>query len=148
MGCCSIPMCGPHPWPRRDSAGSLTCVLRVCFRYPRFLCAPHPTSRWRSYLVPGSQGQDRDNPGAKTTEAPQSLYISLCKALSFRNGEGGIRTRGALSGTLVFETSTISRSVTSPDKLFDFHDRRGPSASDRSGDCTLDGSILQETVAQ
>ena len=30
------------------------------------------------------------------------------------NGEGGIRTLGTLTGTLVFETSTIGRSVTSP----------------------------------
>mgnify|MGYP001476218309 CR=1 FL=1 len=31
-----------------------------------------------------------------------------------RNGEGGIRTRGTASGTLVFETSSISHSDTSP----------------------------------
>ena len=30
------------------------------------------------------------------------------------SGEGGIRTLGTLTGTLVFETSTIGRSVTSP----------------------------------
>jgi hypothetical protein len=32
-----------------------------------------------------------------------------------KTGEGGIRTRGAHKGTLVFETSSISRSDTSPD---------------------------------
>ena len=30
------------------------------------------------------------------------------------SGEGGIRTHGAREGTLVFETSTIGHSVTSP----------------------------------
>lgn len=30
------------------------------------------------------------------------------------NGEGGIRTLGGLAPTLVFETSTIGHSVTSP----------------------------------
>ena len=32
------------------------------------------------------------------------------------SGEGGIRTLGTLAGTLVFETSTIGHSVTSPSK--------------------------------
>ena len=31
-----------------------------------------------------------------------------------KNGEGGIRTRGTRKGTLVFETSSISHSDTSP----------------------------------
>lgn len=33
------------------------------------------------------------------------------------NGEGGIRTLGGLAPTLVFETSTIGHSVTSPGEL-------------------------------
>ena len=59
---------------------------------------------------------------------------ALCKRarLGFRrvrlgapssSGEGGIRTHGTLAGTLVFETSTIGRSVTSPVPLWrDFDD--------------------------
>ena len=39
-----------------------------------------------------------------------------------KNGEGGIRTRGTLMSTLVFETSSISRSDTSPTaELFPTH---------------------------
>ena len=34
--------------------------------------------------------------------------------LSLKNGEGGIRTPGTLTSTLVFETSSISHSDTSP----------------------------------
>ena len=34
-----------------------------------------------------------------------------------KNGEGGIRTRGTVNSTLVFETSSISRSDTSPSSL-------------------------------
>ncbi len=36
------------------------------------------------------------------------------------SGEGGIRTLGTLTGTLVFETSTIGRSVTSPSGFIRF----------------------------
>ena len=47
-----------------------------------------------------------------------SLYISAKTAHSRHsmrnNGEGGIRTRGAVTRTLVFETSSFSRSDTSP----------------------------------
>jgi hypothetical protein len=35
-----------------------------------------------------------------------------------RNGEGGIRTRGTASRTLVFETSSIGHSDTSPNIYF------------------------------
>ena len=34
------------------------------------------------------------------------------------NGEGGIRTRGTLKSTPVFETGSLSRSDTSPENLF------------------------------
>jgi hypothetical protein len=44
----------------------------------------------------------KKSPGRVTTRA------------SRRSGEGGIRTLGALASTLVFETSTIGHSVTSP----------------------------------
>ena len=42
-----------------------------------------------------------------------SLVTSYGRAIS-KGGEGGIRTLGTLAGTLVFETSTIGHSVTSP----------------------------------
>ena len=35
----------------------------------------------------------------------------------FRGGEGGIRTHGTVSGTMVFKTITFNHSVTSPEKL-------------------------------
>jgi hypothetical protein len=38
----------------------------------------------------------------------------LAMAATFRSGEAGIRTLGTLARTLVFETSTIGHSVTSP----------------------------------
>jgi hypothetical protein len=38
----------------------------------------------------------------------------LAMAASLKSGEAGIRTLGTLAGTLVFETSTIGHSVTSP----------------------------------
>ena len=40
---------------------------------------------------------------------------ALAPSASHFSGEGEIRTRGTLAGTLVFETSTIGHSVTSPD---------------------------------
>ena len=54
------------------------------------------------------------------------VFPEIAKCCSFRdldarggmkNGEGGIRTPGALSRTLVFETSSISHSDTSPEQL-------------------------------
>ncbi len=62
------------------------------------------------------------------------------------NGEGEIRTRGTLSGTLVFETSTISHSVTSPDELLCLVPLLAAGADNESEDCTLSAMILQETV--
>ena len=47
------------------------------------------------------------------TTSRHRVTMTACTA----SGEGGIRTLGTLAGTLVFETSTIGRSVTSPMKL-------------------------------
>ena len=55
-------------------------------------------------------------PHPQRANAIGSLTI-LCERAVNECGEGGIRTLGTLAGTLVFETSTIGRSVTSPMKL-------------------------------
>ena len=47
-----------------------------------------------------------------------SLVRSYERAIS-KGGEGGIRTLGTLAGTLVFETSTIGHSVTSPMQILE-----------------------------
>jgi hypothetical protein len=43
----------------------------------------------------------------------------LAMAASLKSGEAGIRTLGTLARTLVFETSTIGHSVTSPAVICD-----------------------------
>ena len=51
---------------------------------------------------------------AMKTNTQNERSHRLAMAASLRSGEGGIRTHGALACTLVFETSTIGHSVTSP----------------------------------
>ena len=49
-----------------------------------------------------------------TTKTQNEKSHRLAMAACLESGEGGIRTHGAREGTLVFETSTIGHSVTSP----------------------------------
>ena len=89
----------------------------------------------------------------QSTASMKTCPVRACtnrpyEARSSFNGEGGIRTRGTLSGTLVFETSTISRSVTSPDKLLCCAGRLLVLVHGTNGDCTVGLAILQGTVAQ
>ncbi len=45
---------------------------------------------------------------------PKLLFREIGKYLLGRNGRGGIRTHGTISGTLVFKTSPFNRSGTLP----------------------------------
>ena len=53
------------------------------------------------------------------------IYSVLIEFVSSDCGEGGIRTLGTVSRTTVFETATIDRSATSPERL----PRMGPRGS-------------------
>ena len=58
--------------------------------------------------------------GSNLQEA-RKKYILLspfeCNSIQIFCGEGGIRTPGAVARTTVFETATIDRSATSPERL-------------------------------
>src|SRR5262249_29450931 len=50
----------------------------------------------------------------RAKETPNPVLSGLAQNACDKSGEGGIRTPGTVAGTLVFETSTIGHSVTSP----------------------------------
>ena len=58
-----------------------------------------------------------DVSGPLLTHESNTLNSGTFMGQRLTTGEGGIRTRGTLSRTLVFETSSFSRSDTSPDSF-------------------------------
>ena len=70
--------------------------------------------RRRSHLEVSVVASHDDVPGTGRLVGGPVLHRVLAGVHDVQSGEGGIRTLGELAPTLVFETSTIGHSVTSP----------------------------------
>ncbi len=66
----------------------------------------------QSQLYQNNLSSRTNQPGQKTTNTinKNSLYIQS----EFKNGEGGIRTRGGVAPTQTFQVCTLNHSDTSP----------------------------------
>ncbi len=97
-------------WERRTSRNP-RCPLDGGGGRPAASCSAHPTFRGipRQWLT---LREARRTPRRQTKNPCKTGVLA-----AMPSGEGGIRTPGALSGTPVFETGTISLSVTSPSEI-------------------------------
>jgi hypothetical protein len=75
-------------------------------------------------------------PGAKTRASDLAGWGVV-------SGGGGIRTRGALSRTLVFKTSAFNRSATPPGRPSDASRTNSPVGTDQGLDWSQSGEVAE-----